>query len=305
MRTLIIGSEGNVGRPLAAHMRNSGHEVREIDIRSGYRDGYVMADINHPIDLIDSFMLWDPEVVLLLSAIVSRVTCEKTPSLAISTNLGGLTNVIELCKKANSRLVFFSTSEVYGPDHDPMQESDDNLVPNNRYGLSKLLGEQLVQYEAREHNLRAVILRPFMIYDENEDLGDHRSAMIRFALGLYNGRAITVHRGAQRSWLHAYDAVIAIERAAQLDLPGAPIINIGHPDVRPVSELAELVRWRFAVSPDLIREAELPPRMTMVKRPSLERQLSLLGYEPRVGVEEGVKLVCDRMWRRPDTLDVA
>jgi nucleoside-diphosphate-sugar epimerase len=68
--------------------------------------------------------------------------------------------------------------------------------PNNRYGLTKLLGEQLVDYEVAQHGLRAVTLRPFMIYDENEDFGDHRSAMIRFAHDLARGRPIQVHRGS-------------------------------------------------------------------------------------------------------------
>ena len=62
-----------------------------------------------------------------------------------------------------------------------MDEEISDPQPNNRYGLSKLLGEQLVEYEVRTNNLKAVSLRPFMMYDENEDLGDHRSAMIRFA----------------------------------------------------------------------------------------------------------------------------
>ena len=97
-----------------------------------------------------------------------------------------------------------------------MDEGISNPRPNNRYGLSKLLGEQLVEYEVRTHGLEAVVLRPFMMYDENEDLGDHRSAMIRFSSELALGRPIEVHRGSGRSWLHVTDAVRAIEAAARL-----------------------------------------------------------------------------------------
>src|SRR6185437_287660 len=178
-----------------------------------------------------------PDVVFLLASIVSRVTCEQAGSLAIATNLAGTNNVLQLCKRTRSRLVYFSTSEVYGPDCDPMDEADSNPRPNNRYGLSKLLGEQLVEYEVRTHGLQAVTLRPFMMYDEQEDLGDHRSAMIRFATNLALGRPIEVHRGSARGWFHASDAVRAIEAATRVDKYS--VINIGHPEIVPIADLAE------------------------------------------------------------------
>src|SRR5207249_7740509 len=135
---------------------------------------------------------------------------------------------------------FFSTSEVYGPGHQLMSEDATDLAPNNRYGLSKLLGERLVEYEVRQHGLAAVTLRPFMVYDENEELGAHRSAMIRFAHELALGRPIEIHEGSRRGWLHVSEAVAAIEAAVHV--PDYAVINIGHPDVRSMRELAEMIR---------------------------------------------------------------
>ena len=295
MKALVIGSEGNVGAPLVRHLRSSGYEVLESDIRPAWRSDYVMADINQPIDLLTAFD-WKPDVVFILSAIVSRVTCEQASGVAIATNLGGINNVLQLCKRAGAHAVFFSTSEVYGPECDPMDESISHTKPNNRYGLSKLLGEQLVEYEARTYGLSAVTLRPFMMYDENEDLGDHRSAMIRFSSELAAGRPIEVHRGSARSWLHVSDAVRAIERAAHLR--EYAVVNIGHPQVVPIEDLAERIRRMLDAPRDLVRVIDLPARMTLVKRPSLERQRSLLGVEPRVSLDEGVRLVCDRVRER-------
>ncbi len=288
-KALVIGSEGNVGAPLVRHLRVSGYDVLESDIKPGWRDRFVMADINHPVDLLPAFD-WGPDVVFLLSAIVSRVTCEQASGVAIATNLGGVNNVLTLCKRVGARLVFFSTSEVYGNDCDAMDEAVTTPRPNNRYGLSKLLGEQLVEYEVRTHGLRAVSLRPFMIYDESEDLGDHRSAMIRFTSELAMGRPIEVHRGAARSWLHISDAVRAIEGAARLD--EYAVINIGHPDVTPMEDLAEKIRRELGAARDLVQVRDLPPRMTLVKRPSLERQRTLLGVTPALGLDEGVARVC-------------
>jgi nucleoside-diphosphate-sugar epimerase len=294
-KALVLGSEGNIGVPLVRHLRARGVDVLEADIRPAWRDRYVMADINHPVDLLPAFD-WQPDVVFLLSAMVSRVTCEQASGLAVATNLGGVNNVLQLAKRAGARVVFFSTSEVYGPGCDPMDERISDPRPNNRYGLSKLLGEQLVEYEVRTHGLKAAVLRPFMVYDENEDLGDHRSAMIRFTSDLALGRPIQVHQGSARSWLHISDAVKAIEAAAALD--AYSVINMGHPDVFPIADMAEMIRATLGASPDLVRVNELPARMTLVKRPSLQRMRDLLGVEPAMSLAEGVRLVCARVQAR-------
>lgn len=294
-KALVLGSEGNVGGPLVAHLKAQGYDVLESDIRAAWRDGYLMADINHPIDLLPAFD-WKPDVVFLLSAMVSRVTCEQASGLAVATNLGGINNVLQLCKRVGAMTVFFSTSEVYGPTSETMDEAMVSPNPNNRYGLSKLLGEKLVEYEVRTHGLRAVSLRPFMIYDENEDFGEHRSAMIRFAANLARRRPIEVHRGAARGWLHVSDAVRAIEAAT--NVRDYAVVNIGHPDIVPMDKLAERIRATFDAPAELVVQREIRERMTLVKRPSLERQRVLLGVEPAVSLEQGVARVCGRVRER-------
>lgn len=294
-KALVLGSEGNVGGPLVAYLKSGGYTVLESDIRAGWREGYLMADINHPIDLLPAFD-WKPDVVFLLSAMVSRVTCEQASSLAIATNLGGINNVLQLCKRVGAMTVFFSTSEVYGPACETMDEDLASPSPNNRYGLSKALGEKLVEYEVRTHGLRAISLRPFMIYDENEDLGEHRSAMIRFAANLARGRPIEVHRGAARGWLHISDAVRAIEAAARVR--EYAVVNIGHPDIVPMADLAERIRASLGAPERLVIEREIRERMTLIKRPSLERQRVVLGIEPKVSLDEGVARVCRRVQER-------
>jgi nucleoside-diphosphate-sugar epimerase len=302
-KALVIGSEGNIGAPLVRRLREDGYDVLETDIRPGMRGDYLMADINQPIDLLPAFD-WAPDLVFILSAMVSRVTCEQASGLAVSTNLAGVNNVLQLCKRVGAMTVFFSTSEVYGPEIEIMDEARTDPRPNNRYGLSKLLGEQLVEYEVRTYGLRAVTLRPFMIYDEKEDLGDHRSAMIRFASNLALGKPIEVHVGAARGWMHISDAVRAVEAATRTDQ--YRVINIGHPDVRPMEELAELIRSELDAPHSLIRPVELPPQMTLTKRPSLRLQREVLAVEPRVSLEGGVQLVCREIRKRlaPDLLPV-
>ncbi len=294
-KALVIGSEGNIGTPLVKYLKELDYEVLEVDIRSGYRENYMVADINHPLDLLPAFD-WQPNVVFCLSAMVSRVTCEQAGSLAIATNLEGINNVLQLCKRVNAMTVFFSTSEVYGPNCDVMDEAVTNPEPNNRYGLSKLLGEKIVEYEVKNFGLKAVTIRPFMMYDEEERFGDHRSAMIRFAGNLALGKPIEVHKGSARSWLHSSDAVRAIEAAARVK--EYHVINIGHPQHKPMSDLAEMIREKLGAPKELVTYREIPPRMTLNKRPMLERQQHILDVAPLVSLEEGVERVCKRIPER-------
>lgn len=293
-RILIVGSAGNIGKPLVQHLRAQGHQVLESDHRAGWREGYVMADIRNAIDLLPAFD-WEPEVVYMLAALVSRVTCENSPSLAVDTNLTGLQHVMELTKRVGAKFVYFSTSEVYGNEVEIMAE-DGPVQPNNRYGLTKLLGEKLVEYEVSENGLQAVTLRPFMMYDENEDFGSHRSAMIRFATDLYRGQPIEVHRGSARGWLHVSDAIRAVDAARNIQ--DYSVINIGSPDIRPMEDIADMVCRELDADPGLITYRDLPSRMTLVKRPTLERQREILGVVPTVAIEEGVARVCQAVRTR-------
>ena len=118
-KVLLIGSEGNIGKPLANYLRELGYDVLASDIKPGWRPGYIMADVRNIGDLIPAFD-WKPDVVFHLGAMVSRVTCEQASSLAIDTNLAGTQNVLDLVKRAGARLVYFSTSEVYGPNMEVM-----------------------------------------------------------------------------------------------------------------------------------------------------------------------------------------
>ncbi|MCI8494299.1 MAG: NAD(P)-dependent oxidoreductase [Lachnospiraceae bacterium] len=287
-KALVIGAAGNIGKPLVKFLKENDYIVREVDIKPAWRDGYYVADITKPADLINAFD-FEPDYVFHLAAMVSRVTCEQSGSMCIDTNLYGTQNVIELTKKCNAKLINFSTSEVYGPDIEIMDENE-KVNPNNRYGLSKLLAEQLVEYEVKQHHLNAVTIRPFMMYDENEDLGDHRSAMIRFASNLYHGLPIEVHKGSARGWLHVSDAVRAIEAATKVTQ--YEVINIGNPNVHTIEELALLICKELDADPNLIHYSNLPSRMTLIKRPTLQKQKELLGIETKVQLEEGVKRVC-------------
>ena len=76
------------------------------------------------------------------------------------------------------------------------------------------------------------------------------------------------------------------------------MINIGHPEIVPIEDLAERIRARLGADPALVTFSDLPSRMTLIKRPSLERQRDLLGVVPTVSLDEGIDRVCSLVVER-------
>jgi len=288
MKVLIIGSEGNIGSKLVPYLKSQGHITYRCDQLQGTGPEYSVVNILNSGDLLKVFFDFKPEIIILLAAMVSRVTCECSPHLAVDTNLSGLNNVIQLCKAFDSKLVYFSTSEVYGNIGGLLSE-DRKCEPNNLYGLTKYLGEKLVQYELKDY----LIIRPFMFYDEDETRGDHRSAMIRFCYHLSHKEKITVHKGSKRSWMHILDGVRIIE--SLIHLKESLIVNIGSPELIKTEYLALSICDYFGLEyKDFIIEETLPEKMTLEKIPDIGRQTELTGLIPEITITEGIKRVCDK-----------
>jgi nucleoside-diphosphate-sugar epimerase len=291
MKILVTGSEGNIGRKLVPFLQSKGHEVYCIDQVQAWKPGYSVVNILSPVDLQRVFSDFRPEVVYHLAAMVSRVTCEASPSLAIDVNVSGTSNVVLLCKQYGAKLIHFSTSEVYGNIGGVLHE-DRECKPNNLYGVTKLLSESVVKYHLKD----AIIVRPFMFYDEDETRGDHRSAMIRFCTDLSQGKKIQVHKGSVRSWMHISDGVRVLEKL--IYVKGPETVNIG--SVFPVHTkgLAMIICEALNINyGDLIEEVNQPDRMTLEKIPDVTKQRDLTGISPQIGIVAGVRLVLNNINR--------
>jgi len=299
-KILVIGSEGNVGRVLCPYLAQKGHIIYKSDIKAKDDFDYIQADINIPIDLAKVFWITRPDVVFLLAGQVSRILCEKSGTLAITTNIAGTYNIIELCKMYDAKLLFASTSEVYGNQDCIMNEDTTIPMPNNRYGLSKYLAEQIIRYEIN-NGLDAIILRLFMMYHESEDRGEHRSALIRFAESLYKRQAIIIHKNSGRCWMNLDDGVIAMEKAIYLS--NFDIINIGMTEYTETEQLAKIIGDKMGVNYlDYAIFKPLPGKMTLKKIPDISKMINLLGVNPKISLSEGVNRVIDSFKQNADNI---
>lgn len=286
---LVTGSEGNVGKELVPYLQQLGYNVLCLDIVQTYRDNYILCNILNLSDADIEISKFNPDVVIHLAAMVSRITCEKSISTTIETNVTGTSNIIQLCKKYNSKLINFSTSEVYG-NQNILLEEDIDLYPNNIYGLTKLMAENLVTYEGN-NGLKYINVRPFMMYSELEELGENRSAMIRFAEAVVKNIPFTVHKNAKRSWLHMKDACIFYERLMHVE--SNCTVNVGNSNFIDIEQMASFMCEYLNRDKSLYTIKELPDKMTLTKIATFKKLTNLTNYTPSIDQYDGIARVIE------------
>ena len=284
-RILVTGSEGVVGQTLCATLEARGREVVGVDLRG---TGSEYGDVRDP-DRVCEAMAGCRGVVHL--AAVSRVIwAERAPEDCRSTNIGGVRHILEaaLEQPAPPWVIFASSREVYGQPRCLPATEDTLLSPVNVYGRSKVEGERLME-EARASGLRTAVLRLSNVYGSAHDHADR--VVPAFARAAVEGSAIRID-GAECTFdfTHIDDTVrgvvAAMERLEAGETPPPIHLLTGAP-----TTLRELAEMAMTVAGRSVPVAEAPPRPFDVSRfhgdPSRAREV--LGWEPRVGLRDGLE----------------
>ena len=291
MNILVIGSEGTIGKDLVPYLKEMGDfSIKRAD-RIRMRDNdYEMVDITHYETLEPAFDP-RPDIVIHLAGEVSRETSEHWPNIAIDSNVIGTMNVIRLCLKKNSKLIFAGTSEEYGSayfDGTPVQESTQPRQQQGIYGLTKWMAEELIEYCHRRYGFRSIITRLFMCYGPGEHPNPYRSAISRFIEWARKGEPIHVHKGGERSWCYIDDVIEGIFTATMYDNEPFAIFNIGRDEAWSMEDIArEIVRMLESTSEILLEDA--PAGITLVKRGNFEKAEKVLNWKAKTPFLEGLR----------------
>lgn len=281
MRILVTGAAGFIGGHLCEELRD--HKV----IRHEW-SGCALGDLRNKHTAPKLLDLAEPDIVIHLAAQVGRLFGEDDIRHTIDSNAAMTAQVAKACGERGIRMVYASTSEVYGDQGLtplPAREDDDRYGRvHNMYGLSKLWGEQACELYAP---YELTIWRISMPYGPGLPAGRGRAAMINFLYNAHHRLPITVHRDSERSWCWIGDTVRAMRLT--LDTDGG-VFNIGRDD-NPVTmlEVARRACDLVAAPHSLIEVIDPPARQTVVKRLSTDR-IRGLGWRPEVDLDEG-------MWR--------
>ena len=297
MKVFISGVAGFIGSNLASAHLLAGDEVIGIDnfCTGQARNLEALDGLNFiEANLMEARSLL-PESVDVVYHFASPASPEKYMAQPINTmevNTLGTRILLEYSLEVGARLVFASTSEVYGdPLESPQREeywgNVNPIGPRSVYDEAKRFGETLVAHFQREHKANAGIVRIFNTYGPNMDPYDGRvvSTFLRQAL---LGESLTIFgSGLQtRSFCYIGDLVNGIRRMGETDHPGP--INLGNPEERTLLDLASQV-LEITKSSSSISHLELPQDDPKQRRPDISRAQRLLEWVPSVGIRAGLE----------------
>ena len=219
------------------------------------------------------------------------------PFETMRVNTIGTWNMCELAIKHNAKLLFASTSEVYGdPQKSPQDEEYRGNVsttgPRSVYDESKRFGETIVAAFSRNKGLNGRITRIFNTYGPGMNIDEGR-AVVNFIKQAIKNEPITVYgNGTQtRSFCHIEDQVegqiLAMEKGAK-----GEVYNVGNDDERTILEFAKIIKGLTKSNSDIVFE-QLPEDDPLQRKPDISKARRLLGWMPRTSLEEGLKFTID------------
>jgi UDP-glucuronate decarboxylase len=304
-KVLITGVAGFLGSQLAKDLLSAGCVVLGIDnlssgkinnIKGLPEDRFIFKemDVCSRKSLADSDLNNVEEIYHLASA-ASPKYYQASPFETINVNTIGTKNMLELAKRNQAKMVYTSTSEVYGdPEIHPQPETYRGNVntwgPRACYDEAKRLGEVLCYLYFTEYQTKVKVARIFNTYSAGLANDDGR-VISNFVMQALKGEDITVYGdGTQtRSFCYVADTLNGLKLLMEKDEANGEIVNLGNPVEFPIIEVAHLVKG-LANSESIITFHPLPEDDPKVRRPDIEKAKRLLGWEPFLSLEEGLKL---------------
>jgi len=298
MTFLIAGAAGFIGSHVTEHLLSRGHTVIGVDcfITGSWRN--LTSLLDHP-----RFVLLEHDVVnplewkgpidwiLHFASPASPPKYQQNPIHTLRSNAEGTYRLLELAHAKHARLLFASTSEVYGdPAQHPQRENYwGNVNPvgvRSMYDEGKRYGEAMAVHYHRTRGVPVRIIRIFNTYGPRMRQDDGR-VIVNFIGQALTGRPLTVYGdGTQtRSFQYIDDLVEGVCRVLRINYSRP--INLGNPEEVSMLELAEVVR-ELTGSRSPIAHEPLPADDPRRRRPDIGLAGALLDWSPRATLREGL-----------------
>jgi dTDP-glucose 4,6-dehydratase len=309
-KVLVTGAAGFVGSNLVDSLLDDGHEVFGID-------NFCTSNPSNLIHLADnkSFKFLEHDVITGLGEftdlkfdqifhMASPASPPRYMELAIETmhvNTAATDTLLKYATKNGSRLLFASTSEIYGDPHEhPQRESYwgnvNPIGPRSIYDEAKRFGETLLSHYHRSENTDTVIVRIFNTYGPRMDPDDGRvvSSFIRDGI---KGKPFQVFGDGKqtRSFCFVSDLVEGLRAAMDSGITGP--VNLGNPNEFTLLELATKVGSVLGMEP-VLEFKDLPVDDPKQRQPDISYAKSALNWEPKIQLAEGLQLTADWMKTR-------
>ena len=305
MRILITGGAGFIGSHVSERLIGEGHDVVVMDnfitgspaniahLQGNSHFTFIKADISEWCEVEGTL-----DAVMNLASPASPVGYLDNPIATMKVGSHGTYNALEVARKKRARFLQASTSEVYG---DPLEHPQTETYWGNVnciglrsvYDEAKRYAEALTMAYWRTHGVRTRIIRIFNTYGPRMALNDGR-VVPNFVAQAVRNEPITVYGdgAATRAFCYVTDLVDGMLRLLWSDehMP----VNVGNPNEMTVFEFAQAVRAAgqpeckseiIFFQPKAERVSDDPQR----RKPDITRARNILGWEPKVSLEEGLR----------------
>lgn len=300
---LITGGAGFLGSWMCDVLISQGAEVICVDnlasgrmsnishLQDSNRFHFLEHDISEPIGFESRL-----DLVIHMASRASPFEFEHYPIEILKANTIGLMVALEIAKKHKARILYTSTSEIYGnPQVVPTPESYyghvNSVGPRGCYDEAKRCGEAYVVAYRKQYGLDTRIARIFNTYGPRiRSDGIYARAVPRFIDQALSGRPITIFGdGTQtRSFTYVTDQIEGLLRLAALDQAHGSIVNIGNDKETKILDVAKMI-LDITGSTSAITYHPLPEDDPVRRRPDVSRARDLLGWEPKVALEDGLQ----------------
>ncbi len=306
MRIVVSGAAGFIGSHMCDRLLLEGHTVVGLDnlltgsvenlshLESHAAFRFIEHDVNVPLNgaVADAAV----DAVLHMASAASPKDYLAHPIETLEVGSAGTRNMLDLAKAHGARFLVTSTSECYGdplvhPQVETYWGNVNPVGPRSCYDESKRFAEAITMAYHRTHGVRTNIARIFNTYGPRMQLNDGR-VVPAFLDQALRGEPLTVFGdGSQtRSFCYVSDLVDGLYRLMLSD-ERYPV-NLGNPREMTILEFAEQI-CKLTNSASSIVRMPLPEDDPRQRKPDISKAKSILGWEPRVPLEEGLKRTAD------------
>jgi UDP-glucose 4-epimerase len=302
VRILVTGGAGFIGSHVADAYLGAGHRVAVVDAliggggnRAPQAAVFYQEDIRRP-GFAEVFRQERPDVVAHFAAQINLRRSIEDPVADAEANILGTLRVLDLAARWGTKQVIFASTggAVYGEPQVLPADENHPILPTSPYGFHKYLAEQYLAYYRRVHGLQTAILRYANVYGPRQDPTTESGVISIFAYALLTGRAPVIFGdGTQtRDFVYVGDVADANLRVLGRSIPEP--INIATGIETSVNDLFAMLRRLTGAEVQATHGPAVPGEVHRIAL-GIRRAETLLGWHPRVPLEEGLRRTVEWM----------
>jgi dTDP-glucose 4,6-dehydratase len=290
MNILVTGGLGAIGKPLSEELRRRGYEVWISDKMHSGEPYYLRCDVSefHQVENIFNKVKFD--YVFHLAAEFGRRNGEDFYETLWKANAIGTKNILRMQEQLGFRMIFTSSSEVYGDYRGVMTEDVMDKVAirqMNDYAMTKRVNEMQILNSADRFGTETVRVRLFNTYGPGEYYSEYRSAICVFIYKALHDLPYTVYTKHKRTSSYIDDTVRTLANIVANFKPGE-VYNIAGNELHDMKQVSDIILSYLGKSDSLVEYHGVEEVTTLKKRVDVSKAIRDLEHKSTVTLEEGI-----------------